>query len=203
MRSKTRRFCSPSPNSRRRRAPLIVQVCRSVPTSAQPTVHAPATTSSERRVALNYRRSEARDFPLNVLRAGQPLLTDAARLRSWGVAAGGVGCPWLAEPACAGALGGRASRVRCGCGTAGRRSRTSMPWGTSVSSWRAASRSLGDRPSGDRCRTAGSSAAVPWGRVLVVVVGAAQPVGPGRDGLVFDPDGAAVWYRPVARMRHR
>src|SRR5215218_10062492 len=63
----------------------------------------------------------------------------------------------------------------------------------------------GDRPSGDRCRTAGSSAAVPWGRVLVVlvVVGAAQPVGLGRDGLVLEPDGAAVWYRPVARMRHR
>src|SRR5829696_4822677 len=60
----------------------------------------------------------------------------------------------------------------------------------------------GDRPSGDRCRTAGPSAAVPWGRVLVVV-GAAQPVGLGRDGLVLEPDGAAVWYRPVARMRHR
>ena len=34
MPSKTRRFCSPSPNSRRRRATLVVQVCRSVPTSA-------------------------------------------------------------------------------------------------------------------------------------------------------------------------
>ena len=41
------------------------------------------------------------------------------------------------------------------------------------------------------------------GRVLVVVVGAAQPVGLGRDGLVLDHGGAAVWYRPVVRMRHR
>jgi hypothetical protein len=40
-------------------------------------------------------------------------------------------------------------------------------------------------------------------RVLVVVVGAAQPVGLGRDGLVLDHGGAAVWYRPVVTMRHR
>src|SRR5215211_5843452 len=122
-----------------------------------------------------------------------------------GVAAGGVGCPWSAGAAVAGALGGRASRVRCGCGTAGRRSHTSVPWGTSVSPCARPPGVQGDRPSGDRCRTAGSSAAVPWGRVLVVlvVVGAAQPVGLGRDGLVLEPDGAAVWYRPVARMRHR
>jgi hypothetical protein len=64
--------------------------------------------------------------------------------------------------------------------------------------------SKGARPSRDRCRTAGPSALVPWGRVLVVVVvGAAQPVGLGRDGLVLDHGGAAVWYRPVVRMRHR
>jgi hypothetical protein len=37
----------------------------------------------------------------------------------------------------------------------------------------------------------------------VVVVGAAQPVALGRDGLVLDHGGAAVWYRPVVRMRHR
>ena len=41
------------------------------------------------------------------------------------------------------------------------------------------------------------------GKVLVVVVGAAQPVGLGRDGLVLDHGGAAVWYRPVVTMRHR
>src|SRR5215216_1394088 len=130
-------------------------------------------------------------------------MTHAARLRSWGVAAGGDGCPWSAGAAVAGALGGRASRVRCGCGTAGRRSHTSVPWGASVSSWHPASEWSGDRSSGDRCWTAGPSAVVPWGRVLVVVVGAAQPVGLGRDGLVLGHGGAAVWYRPVVRMRHR
>src|SRR5215212_8701516 len=39
--------------------------------------------------------------------------------------------------------------------------------------------------------------------VLVGAVGAAQPGRLGRVGLVLDPDGAAVWYRPVVRMRHR
>ena len=43
MHSKPRPSCSPSPNSRRRRATLAVQVCPSVPTSApQPAVHATA-----------------------------------------------------------------------------------------------------------------------------------------------------------------
>ena len=42
-----------------------------------------------------------------------------------------------------------------------------------------------------------------FGAVGEAVVGAAQPVGLGWDGLVLDHGGAAVWYRPVVTMRHR
>jgi quercetin dioxygenase-like cupin family protein len=135
--------------------------------------------------------------------AGWSLLIHAAPLRSLGAAAGGMGWSLSAGAAVAGAPRGCASRVRCGCGTAGRRSRTSAPWGTSVSSWHPASTCSGPaRPAID----AGPLARALWcrgGRVLVVVVGAAQPVGLGRDGLVLDHGGAAVWYRPVVTMRHR
>jgi hypothetical protein len=110
------------------------------------------------------------------------LLTHAAHLRSLGVAAGGVGWSLSAAAAVASAPGGCASRVRCGCGTAGRRSRTSAPWGTSVSSWHPASTYLGTaRPAID----AGPLARALWcrgGSVPAVVVETAQPIRLGRDG---------------------
>jgi hypothetical protein len=99
------------------------------------------------------------------------LLTHAAHLRSLGVAAGGVGWSLSAAAAVASAPGGCASRVRCGCGTAGRRSRTSAPWGTSVSSWHPTATCSGTaRPAID----AGPLARALWcrgGSVPAVIVG--------------------------------